>query len=256
MSGPSAGGDAGGDARVVPAGHDLLFQLQLHADLRRVVPVHGEPLDLVEEVLVGIAPGLPQLRDFGVETAQHGHLLRLRKAQEPTRVQAGEAGEKALALLRRVPFGDDQVDELVHLRRARARRGGRRDDQLGDRRDQFALATVEDAEWSLGRASVQLAPEREYVVRRPPPQHGARDRSTQGAEQISSIHGPLKQRRSQRSATHGESASRALTADSVAVCLCTILHKLTRSGDMGPLVVLAYSAWLDTSAIVPWLRER
>src|SRR2546425_5913176 len=33
------------------------------------------------------------------------------------------------------------------------------------------------------------------------------------------------------------------------------MHKPT-GADMGPLVVLAYSGGLDTSAIVPWLRER
>ncbi|MGH7700072.1 MAG: argininosuccinate synthase [Gemmatimonadales bacterium] len=33
------------------------------------------------------------------------------------------------------------------------------------------------------------------------------------------------------------------------------MHK-TSEGDLGPLVVLAYSGGLDTSAIVPWLRER
>src|SRR6058998_3441439 len=34
------------------------------------------------------------------------------------------------------------------------------------------------------------------------------------------------------------------------------MHKPTGGGSMGPLVVLAYSGGLDTSAIVPWLRER
>ena len=32
------------------------------------------------------------------------------------------------------------------------------------------------------------------------------------------------------------------------------MHKQTNGGN-GPLVVLAYSGGLDTSAIVPWLRE-
>src|SRR5436309_1060317 len=34
------------------------------------------------------------------------------------------------------------------------------------------------------------------------------------------------------------------------------MHKPTGGESMGPLVVLAYSGGLDTSAIVPWLRER
>src|SRR5690242_2151394 len=48
----------------------------------------------------------------------------------------------------------------------------------------------------------------------------------------------------------------ALTRSSAAVCLCTHMHKPTEGRDMGPLVVLAYSGGLDTSAIVPWLREQ
>src|SRR3989449_10815250 len=36
--------------------------------------------------------------------------------------------------------------------------------------------------------------------------------------------------------------------------LCTHMHK-QHNGHRGPLVVLAYSGGLDTSAIVPWLRE-
>jgi len=33
------------------------------------------------------------------------------------------------------------------------------------------------------------------------------------------------------------------------------MHKQSSNGRPGPLVVLAYSGGLDTSAIVPWLRE-
>src|SRR3954462_7002743 len=39
------------------------------------------------------------------------------------------------------------------------------------------------------------------------------------------------------------------------VFLYTHMHKQT-NGRHGPLVVLAYSGGLDTSAIVPWLREQ
>src|SRR5438093_6540070 len=39
------------------------------------------------------------------------------------------------------------------------------------------------------------------------------------------------------------------------VFLCTHMHK-QHNGNSGPLVVLAYSGGLDTSAIVPWLREQ
>src|SRR5258706_10439061 len=38
------------------------------------------------------------------------------------------------------------------------------------------------------------------------------------------------------------------------VFLFTHMHKQTNGGN-GPLVVLAYSGGLDTSAIVPWLKE-
>src|SRR5205814_132486 len=41
---------------------------------------------------------------------------------------------------------------------------------------------------------------------------------------------------------------------SLYVFLCTTMHK-QHNGQPGPLVVLAYSGGLDTSAIVPWLRE-
>src|SRR2546425_371913 len=51
-------------------------------------------------------------------------------------------------------------------------------------------------------------------------------------------------------------AGRALTGHPAVVCLCILLHKSTGGRDMGPLVVLAYSGGLDTSAIVPWLREK
>ena len=39
------------------------------------------------------------------------------------------------------------------------------------------------------------------------------------------------------------------------VFLYTHMHK-QHNGQTGPLVVLAYSGGLDTSAIVPWLREQ
>src|SRR2546430_170799 len=39
------------------------------------------------------------------------------------------------------------------------------------------------------------------------------------------------------------------------VFLCNHMHK-PDNGKSGPLVVLAYSGGLDTSAIVPWLREQ
>src|SRR3989475_8483100 len=47
-----------------------------------------------------------------------------------------------------------------------------------------------------------------------------------------------------------------LTPSRGPVFLCTHMHKPTGGGSMGPLVVLAYSGGLDTSAIAPWLRER
>src|SRR3989454_1546235 len=62
-------GSLEGHAAVVGTGDDLEVRLG-RSDLRRVVAVQGERLDLVEEVVLGIGPRAPQRRHLRVEPGE------------------------------------------------------------------------------------------------------------------------------------------------------------------------------------------
>src|SRR3989441_8444445 len=85
-------GSLEGHAAVVGAGDDLEVRLG-RSNLRRVVAVHGERLDLVEEVVLGFGPRAPQRRHLRVEPGEDRGPLGLTRGDE---VGASEAQRTAI----------------------------------------------------------------------------------------------------------------------------------------------------------------
>src|SRR5256885_14077121 len=96
---------------------------------------------------------LPDLSQFLVEVNQqllllHGRTVHeiLREKIATLRIHVGETGQKHRAILIVIPFGKNQVDELIHAYGLCTRSVRLRDNQLRNRRDDRVLMRIESLE--------------------------------------------------------------------------------------------------------------